>query len=116
MNYRFKEAKSFRSFVPLSLPNRSLFHASHRLCPLKKLSAADKASLVRSLQERGDVVMVVGDGINDAPALAAANVGVAMGAGSASAMEAADIVLMQDDVRGAGMAVQISRLTMRKVR
>lgn len=79
------------------------------------LCAAGKASLVRSLQARGEVVLLVGDGVNDAPALAAADVGVAMRGGTGSAMDAADVVLMRDDVRGAGMVVDASRLTLRKV-
>ncbi|CAM9545229.1 unnamed protein product, partial [Scytosiphon promiscuus] len=80
------------------------------------VESGDKASLVRSLQAQGEVVMLVGDGINDAPALAAADVGVAMRAGTAAAMDAADVVLMHDDVRGVVAAIDVSRLTLRKVR
>lgn len=80
-----------------------------------RLVAADKVSLVRSLQARGEVVMLVGDGVNDSPALAAADVGVALRAGTGQAMETADVVLMRDDVRGAGTAIDVSQLTMRKV-
>lgn len=71
--------------------------------------------LVRSLQAKNEVVLLVGDGVNDAPALAAADVGVAMRGGTGSAMETADVVLMRDDVRDVGRVVDISRLTLRKV-
>lgn len=92
-----------------------LTHFFLTLREFKNCGAADKASIVRSIQARGEIVMVVGDGVNDAPALAAADVGVAMRAGTGSAMDAADIVLMRDDIRGAEMAIDVSRLTMRKV-
>lgn len=70
---------------------------------------------MKSLQAKGEVILLVGDGVNDAPALAEADVGVAMRGGTGSAMEAADVVLMRDDVRGAGMVVDTSKLTLRKV-
>lgn len=71
---------------------------------------------MRSLQAKNEVVLLVGDGVNDAPALAAADVGVAMRGGTGSALEAADVVLMRDDVRDVGRVVDVSRLTLRKVR
>lgn len=80
------------------------------------MTPADKTSLVRSLKARGEIVMMVGDGVNDAPALAAADVGVAMRGGTGLAIDAAGVILMRDDVETVGQAIDVSRLTMRKVR
>lgn len=76
----------------------------------------DKASRVALLQEKGECVMMVGDGINDAPALAKADIGCAIGGGSDIAIDSADIVLMRDDLRDVARAMRLSRLTMRNIR
>jgi Cu+-exporting ATPase len=75
-----------------------------------------KSEKVRAIQDRGEKVAMVGDGINDAPALARADVGIAIGTGTDVAMESADVVLASGDLTGVSRAIHLSKATMRTVK
>jgi P-type Cu+ transporter len=81
-----------------------------------ELLPRDKARIINTLQQQGHHVGMIGDGVNDAPALAAAQVSFAVGAGSDVALHAADVTLMRSDLLSAVDAVNLSRATFRKIK
>jgi P-type Cu+ transporter len=108
------------SVVLLSGDNRRTAEAIAREAGIDRVVAEvtpeGKVAEVRALQARGEVVAMVGDGINDAPALAQADVGMAMGSGTDIALEAADVTLMRGDPRSVADAIALSQRTMRTMR
>lgn len=80
------------------------------------INPQDKNRLVRELKDRGEVVVMAGDGINDAPALAAADIGIAMGTGTDVAIESSGVTLVKGDLLGIAHAISLSRATMQNIR
>jgi len=112
--------KSGRRVIMLTGDNVRTATAVAALVGIDEIEAevlpGEKADRISELQAKGARVVMVGDGINDAPALAAADLGIAIGSGSDVAIESADVVLVGSDLRGVPRAVLLSRATLRTIK
>jgi Cu+-exporting ATPase len=106
--------------VMLTGDNRATAEAVARELGISEFEAEvlpqDKSAVIKKLQDEGRIVAMAGDGVNDAPALALAGVGIAMGSGTDVAMESGDIILVKGDLNGIVRARNLSRATMRNIR
>jgi Cu+-exporting ATPase len=106
--------------IMLTGDNEKTANAVARNIGIKNIIASvlpgEKANVIKNLQSKGKVVAMVGDGINDAPALAQADIGIAIGSGSDIAKETGGIILIRDDIMDVARAIRLSRATMNKIK